>query len=69
MRENSRIHRLFSAAELAGMASNIPGGLGVFESVVAARQILAPPEKPAGSTNLQSRFILPRAAGGHSVCA
>ncbi len=40
---------LFCAAKLAGIASNIPGGLGVFEAVMAASMILAPPETVAAA--------------------
>lgn len=40
---------LFSAGKLAGIASNIPGGLGVFEAVMATSMISAPPEALAAA--------------------
>ncbi|RYG37913.1 MAG: UPF0104 family protein [Burkholderiales bacterium] len=40
---------VFSVAKLAGIASNIPGGLGVFEAVMAVSMIHAPPEALAAA--------------------
>mgnify|MGYP001209342428 FL=1 len=40
---------VFSVAKVAGIASNIPGGLGVFEAVMAMSMIHAPPEALAAA--------------------
>jgi len=59
---------VFSVAKLAGIASNIPGGLGVFEAVMAVSMIHAPPEALAAALIAYrvAFYLLPLAV---SVCA